>query len=161
MQLGKCAVFFLLFFLCAGLLTHAGVPQETVTDQPASGPIAGKWDEGWYHGANGYAQALVEYEKTNKPMVVYFNVGWCPYCRIFENNILSHSKVQAFMQDKGILKVHLNPEDGKRENAIAFQYGVMGFPSFYVHLPQPRGTVRFMTGILPEQFVELFEKVLK
>jgi len=55
--------------------------------------------------------------------------------------------------------VNINPEASKRENGIAFQYGVTGFPSFYVHPPQPSGTVRLYTGVSPEEFITLFKQV--
>lgn len=117
------------------------------------------WSDGWYLGAEGYAQALDEYEKTNKPMAVYVNVTWCPYCRKFEKEILSSPLVQDFLRDK--IKVHIDPEKSKQENTLVFQYGVKGFPSFYVHPPQPSGTVRLFTGVTPEQFIETFKKVLE
>jgi len=119
---------------------------------------AAPWDEGWYTGADGYAKALKAYEKGDKSMAVYVKTAWCPYCRTFEKQVLSDPKVKAYMKD--IIKVHLDPESGKRENSIAFQYGVMGFPSFYVHPPQPSGTVRLYTGVTPGQFIDLLKKVL-
>lgn len=161
MPFRKYAVFFLLLFLCLGFSAYASTFQEPIAGQSVSQQASDEWDAGWYHGAEGYAQALEEYEKTNKPMAIYANVTWCPYCRTFESRVLSNPKVKAYMQEKGIIRVHLNPEDGAKENAIAFQYGVMGFPSFYVHPPQPSGTIRLMTGVSPEQFIELFEKILK
>ena len=117
------------------------------------------WSEGWYEGASGYEQALTEYERTNTPMAVYVNVSWCPYCRKFEKEVLSNPKVMDFMKD--LIKVRINPETSKHENAITFQYGVTGFPSFYVHPPQPSGTIRLYTGVTPEQFIEFFQKALK
>ena len=54
-----------------------------------------------------------------------------------------------------------DPESGSRENAIAFQYGIRGFPSFFLHPPQPAGAVQFPTGVTPERFVEFFKQVLE
>lgn len=157
MDLKKCSVFFLLSFLILVPGIVAGDPQPIASESPVS--AAGRWDDGWYSGAEGYAKAIQEYEQTNKPMAIYINVNWCPYCRKFEKEILSNPEVKASMKD--VIKVHLNPESGRTENAITFQYGVTGFPSFYVHPPQPSGTVRLYTGVTPQQFVELFKKVLK
>jgi thiol:disulfide interchange protein len=92
-------------------------------------------------------------------MAVYINVTWCPYCRKFEKEVLSDPEVRKAMKD--IIKVRVNPEDGQKENAIAFQYGVTGFPSFFVHPPQPSSTVRLYTGVAPAQFVGLLKKILK
>ncbi|OQA55771.1 MAG: Thiol:disulfide interchange protein DsbD [Candidatus Omnitrophica bacterium ADurb.Bin277] len=116
------------------------------------------WMSGWYIGAEGYAKAIEEYERTDKAMAVYIDVKWCPYCRLFEKNVLSTPEVREFMND--MIRVRIDPETGTRENSIAFQYGVMGFPSFYVHPPQQGGAVRLYTGIPPGQFIELFKKAL-
>lgn len=125
-----------------------------------SEPVSSQWLDGWYNGAEGYAKAVEEYEKTNKPMVVYASVGWCPYCRKFEKNVLSSPMVQKFLQDK--IKVNINPEASRQENALAFRYGIMGFPSFFLHLPRPsRKTAQLYTGVTPEEFIQLFEKALK
>lgn len=155
MDLRKCVALFLTAVLSAGPVCFAGDPQPS----SAADALLGKWSEGWYEGADGYEKAVEEYEKTNKPMAVYVNVKWCPYCRKFENEVLADPEVQAFMKD--FIKVRLDPEKSDRENSIAFQYGVMGFPSFYVHPPQPSGTIRLFTGVSPQQFIELFKKVLK
>ncbi len=119
----------------------------------------GQWFDGWYQGAAGYAQAVEEYKQTNKPMVVYMTVGWCPYCRKFEKEILLSPRVQDMLKDK--IKVTINPESGSRENAIAFQYGIRGFPSFFLHPPQPGGAVQLYTGVSPQRFVEFFDQILK
>jgi len=125
---------------------------------PTQVPATGQWSEGWYQGASGYEQAIEEYKRTNKPMVVYLTVGWCPYCRKFEKEVLSSPLVQGMLQDK--IKVSINPESGSRENAIAFQYGIRGFPSFFLHPPQPARAVQLYTGVTPEKFVEFFKQVL-
>ena len=118
-----------------------------------------QWSDSWYQGASGYDQAIEEYKRTNKPMVVYISVGWCPYCRKFEKEVLSSPLVQNMLKDK--IKVNINPEAGSRENAIAFQYGIRGFPSFFLHPPQPAGAVQLYTGVTPEKFVDFFRQVLK
>jgi len=126
---------------------------------PARAPTVGLWSEGWYQGASGYEQAIEEYKRTNKPMVVYMSVGWCPYCRKFEKEVLSSPLVRDML--KGKIKVNINPESGRRENAIAFQYGIRGFPSFFLHPPQPGSAVQLYTGVTPEQFIEFFKQVLE
>ena len=138
----------------------AMVPSSTtVAAAPVTVQATGQWSDGWYQGASGYDQAIEEYKRTNKPMVVYISVGWCPYCRKFEKEVLSSPLVQNMLKDK--IKVNINPEAGSRENAIAFQYGIRGFPSFFLHPPQPAGALQLYTGVTPEQFVEFFKQVLK
>ena len=124
-----------------------------------AGLAQGPWSEGWYQGANGYDQALEEHKRTNQPMVVYMSVGWCPYCRKFEKEVLSSPSVQEVLKDK--IKVNIDPESGNRENALAFQYGIRGFPSFFLHPPQPGRVVQLHTGVSPEKFIGFFEQVLQ
>lgn len=121
-------------------------------------PAMSQWSEGWYQDASGYDQAVAEYKETNKPMVVYMSVGWCPYCRKFEKEVLSSPLVQEMLEDK--IKVVINPESGRRENALALQYGIEGFPSFFLHPPQPARAVQLYTGVAPGKFVEYFKEVL-
>ncbi|MFA5390733.1 MAG: thioredoxin family protein [Candidatus Omnitrophota bacterium] len=154
---------FLLFFLFAGPGCYAEDPQAF--DLPSSistfdeVPATGQWSDNWYQGASGYDQAIEEYRRTNKPMVVYMSVGWCPYCRKFEKEVLASPLVQNMMRD--MIKVNINPESESRANVIAFQYGIRGFPSFFLHPPQPAGAVQFYTGVTPEKFVEFFKQVLQ
>ena len=163
MALKRVVSFFLISFLLAGPVCRAEEfavsPESSAVPVPAKAPVTGHWSDGWYEGASGYDQALEEYKRTNKPMVVYMSVGWCPYCRKFEKGVLSSPVVQNMLRDK--IKVVIDPEAGSRENAIAFQYGIRGFPSFFLHAPQSGKVVQLSTGVSPEQFVEFFNQVLK
>lgn len=158
----RAVSFFLLSFLLMGPGCYAEDPQAFQASSgvtPVASQAPARWSDGWYEGASGYDQAIEEYKRTNKPMVIYMSVTWCPYCRKFENEVLSSPLVQDALKDK--IKVSLNPESGRRENAIAFQYGIRGFPSFFLHPPQPAGAVQLYTGVPPEKFVEFFKQVLK
>jgi len=155
---------FLLSSLFIGPGCYAEDPQDSQTTSAQAvpsvvSPVTSRWSDSWYQGAYGYEQAIEEYKRTNKPMVVYMSVPWCPYCRKFEKEVLSSPLVQNMLKDK--IKVTLNPESGSRENAIAFQYGIRGFPSFFLHPPQPASAVQLYTGVTPEQFVDFFKQVLK
>lgn len=153
----KGLVFLMAAFLFMGTGIQAQDPWQSEGGQVGSSKT--NWFDGWYEGAEGYTLAVAEYEKTNKPMVVYVEVGWCPYCRKFEKEVLSDPRVAAFMKD--MIKVRVDPEKSERANVIAFQYGVMGFPSFFVHPPQPGGTVRLYTGVSPLQFIDFFKQVIE
>ncbi|MDD5225804.1 MAG: thioredoxin family protein [Candidatus Omnitrophica bacterium] len=142
---------------CYGEDPQISNPPASIS-MPVTPQAARQWSDGWYQGASGYELAIEEYKQTQKPMVVYMSVGWCPYCRKFEKEVLSSPKVQDMLKDK--IKVTIDPESGGRENAIAFQYGIRGFPSFFLHPPQPARAVQLYTGVSPEQFVEFFKKVL-
>lgn len=147
MQFRKFLILFLIFILGLAVGSNAMGASPNST-----------WAEGWYQGSSGYDKALEEYKTTNKPMLVYMNVVWCPYCRKFEKNILSLPKVQDFLKDK--IKVVLNPENSREEKQLALRYGIMGFPSFFVHAPQPGRTSQIYTGVPPEQFIEFVQEAL-
>ena len=125
----------------------------------SSADAASGWSAGWYKGTSGYAKGLEEYRKTKKPMIVYVSVSWCPYCRKLENGNLSSPAVQNYLKD--MIKVNINPESSEQENELASRYGVRGYPSFYLHPPQPSRTVQINTGVSPEQFVESFKQALQ
>ena len=147
MFLKKIASILFMFCILGGAECCAGTSE---TDASAA-----KWSDGWYQGAEGYNQAVDEYQRTNRPMVVYINVGWCPYCRRFEQDVLSSPLVMDFLKDK--IKVSVDPDHGSREKGIAMKYRIRGFPSFFLHPPQPARAVQLYTGVTPEEFIELFE----
>lgn len=137
--------------------TDEVAPQQAPVFAPKTG--SSKWSDGWYEGGEGYDAASEEYKKTGKPMAIYISVGWCPYCRKFEKEILSSPTVREFLKDK--ILVNVDPEASQQENALASQYQVTGFPSFYVHAPKSNDVVRLYTGGTPEEFIEQFEEAAK
>ena len=137
------------------------VPKAQVAPSPvdptvAAVPVTGQWSDGWYQDADGYDKAVQEYKQTHKPMLVYMSVAWCPYCRRIEKGVLSSPAVQAFLKDK--IKVRVNPESGARENELASEYRIRGFPSLFLHPPQPGRPLQFPTDVAPEEFIELFQR---
>lgn len=84
----------------------------------------------WYEGAEGYRQADQERERYGRPMAVYFHTDWCGWCRKMEREIFSASETSAYFDE--ITKVRINPERGPEEAALSRQYGVRGFPSFFI-----------------------------
>ncbi|HEX7295174.1 MAG TPA: thioredoxin fold domain-containing protein, partial [Pyrinomonadaceae bacterium] len=64
------------------------------------------------------------------PLIVYFYADWCPYCHDLDTQYLPASPVQQYL--KGVAKVRINPEHGRPERELANQYGVTGYPSFFV-----------------------------
>jgi len=164
MRLRKFLMCFLLSWLSVSSVSCAAEVNETVTpveesSSAASEELTGDWTTGWYSDAEGYERAFADYERMRRPMAVYINVKWCPYCRVFEKKILSDPRVRQFMRD--VIKVKINPESGRREYAIAARYRVMGYPSFFVHPPNQDKTIQLYAGVSPEQFIEIFKKTLK
>jgi len=154
MNFKRSIALFLFSLFIAGQCCYAQDPQGKA---PAS--ATGLWSEGWYRGADGYDKAVEEFKNNKKPMFVYMSVGWCPYCRKFEKGVLSSPQVRDYMKDK--IKVMIDPESGRRENALASQYGLRGFPSLYLHPPQPGRAVQLYTGVTPEEFIQQVEESLK
>jgi len=164
----KTVTLFLSFLLVLAQGCYAEEPQ-TIVPKPqgapvsadpavAAVPVTGQWSDGWYQGAEGYDKAVQEYKQTNKPMFVYMSVGWCPYCRRFEKAVLSTPAVRDFLKDK--IKVAINPESGERENELASEYRIRGFPSLFLHPPQPARPLQFPTDVSPEEFIALFHRAL-
>ena len=118
----------------------------------------------WYEGASGFRNGLEEAQQGGKAMAVYFYTDWCPYCRELESELLTRAKVEDFL--KYLVKIRINPENGPRERAIANEYGVRGYPSFFIQpsaSSRPR-KMRRTTGnrlMTPEQFVVALEKAAR
>ena len=87
----------------------------------------------WLEGASGYAQGRAEAVASHKPMVVFFYTDWCGYCIKFSKNVLANPEVQKSLAT--FVKVRVNPEKGARENQLADQFGINGFPSVYFERP--------------------------
>ncbi len=84
----------------------------------------------WYTGLEGYNRAISAHRESRAPLVVYFYVDWCGYCRHLDNKMLPSDEVQSFL--KRVVKVRINPEAGDEEERLAELYGVTGYPSFFV-----------------------------
>lgn len=122
-------------------------------------PATGQWSDGWYQDADGYDKAVEEYKQGGKTMMVYMSTPWCPYCRRFEKGVLSAPMVRDLLKDK--IKVVINPESGPRESSIASQYRIRGFPSLYLHPPQPGRAVQLYTGVTAKEFTLQVEEYSK
>ena len=114
-------------------------------------------EDRWLYGSGGYARALELQRELNVPLVVYFYADWCPYCHTLDNQYLPAAPVQQYL--RGVVKVRINPEQGRPEREIANQYGVTGYPSFFVMRnasSTPRNVNPFRKGGInwsPTQFV--------
>ena len=84
-------------------------------------PRGGFDRDDWMQGANGLFSALRRVDSGERPLVVYFYVDWCRYCRQFESVLLGTARVQKYLD--GALAVMINPEHGAQEQDIARYYG--------------------------------------
>ena len=100
-----------------------------------SSPAVGQtstWSD-WRHGASGHSQAQSAAERSMEPLVVYFHVDWCPWCRKLNERYLRQGPVRDTLSR--VQKVEINPEQGTAERALFNRYGGKGLPSFYVLVP--------------------------
>ena len=83
----------------------------------------------WPQDADGYAAAMKLSQAERRPLFVYFRTDWCPYCREFEQQLLSSREVEDYL--RGLARVRVNPEAGPRESQLADTYGVQGYPAIF------------------------------
>lgn len=132
------------------------------TMQPAK--AVHQLEDRWLRDAPGYERALQLQRELGIPLVVYFYTDWCPYCRALDSQYLPTPQVQEYL--KGVVKVRINPDDGREEREIAKRYGVTGYPTFFVvrkpsSLPVDVNPFRTRApNLTPAQFVSACQRGL-
>jgi thiol:disulfide interchange protein len=121
-----------LFVLSLALLALA--PLAATDDEPKPDFTS------WLEDAEGMAEAARLFEQEARPIFVYFYTDWCPYCRQFERELLSHDLVEDYVD--GIVAVRVNPENGPSEAEISRRYGVQGFPMLFMLSPESKSWSR-------------------
>lgn len=147
--------------------------EAEIVDEPAPEPLPkerrpARFPTTWYEGATGYQKAMREAREDGTPVAVYFYTDWCGYCRQLDEGLLSQPRVQEPF--RYLVKVKINPEQGQAERAIADEYGVSGYPSFFIQ-PSADGEARKVGGQVregegwrlrtPEEFVEICYKAAR
>jgi tetratricopeptide (TPR) repeat protein len=102
----------------------------TISSPAVAQPSA--WSD-WRHGVSGHTQALSAAERADDPLVVYFHVDWCPWCRKLNERFLRNGPVRDVLSS--MQRVEINPEKGRSEEALFRKYSGKGYPSFYVLVP--------------------------
>ena len=133
-----------------------GAPSSAATTLPTA------TREGWLYRADGYTRAVELQKELNVPLVVYFYVDWCPYCKTLDNQYLQSAPVQDYL--RGVVKVRINAEQGFAERALAKRFGVTGYPSFFVVLiPAARPVMvspfRRVGNLTPTQLAKAYRAV--
>lgn len=106
------------------LLAALGLPSSgAATERP-------RFDT-WLDGHEGMLDAIRQHDESGKPILVYFYTDWCPYCRQFENELLSEDYVEEYLE--GVIKVRINPEKGAEEAMLSRHYGIRGYPAIFMH----------------------------
>ena len=140
------------------ITTAEPLPEQAAEPQRLATP-----SYSWYEGASGFERGIEEAQREGKALAVYFYTDWCPYCRELERELLSRAKVEDFL--KYLVKIRVNPESGRRERLLANEYGVNGYPSFFIQSgpgAAPRKIRRAGRDGLksPEDFVATLEKAV-
>jgi thioredoxin-like negative regulator of GroEL len=126
----------------------APVPNQPIVEvKPAEPRGTRSVSSSWLEGADGLGRAKKEQEYANVPLIIYFRVDWCPYCRRMDQDIITSSSVSQFLAN--VVKVRINPESSPPDREVARSMGVKSYPSVYV-VPRP--------GATPEKIPSLSRK---
>ena len=107
----------------------------------------------WESDLPGYIKSVKLQNSSDKPIAVFFYTDWCSNCKALREEVLSSTEVQAFMKD--LHPVKINPETSAYEETLAQEFGVVGYPSFFI-IKQNGEVVRQIrrtTQISPAQFI--------
>lgn len=115
----------------------------------------------WYNNAAGYQTALTVQKQSVKPLAVFFQTDGCSSCKQLKANVLGKDYIANYMRN--FIPVTINPEYGSAERLLAQQYGVYGYPSFFIQKPDSVSPVRIpVTGHTnPQQFMRMCDKALQ
>ncbi|HEX5965879.1 MAG TPA: thioredoxin fold domain-containing protein [Pyrinomonadaceae bacterium] len=92
-----------------------------------------KVPEGWLSSAANFEKALQRHRELNVPLVVYFYVDWCPYCKALENEYFPAAPMKEYLRD--VVKIQINPELSRADYELGQRFGIEGYPAFFVISP--------------------------
>jgi thiol-disulfide isomerase/thioredoxin len=90
-----------------------------------------------------FAAALERAKAEGKPLLIFFETAWCPYCRQLQNEVLARPEFRAAAERFVCVRV-----DGDREPRRAVEYRIKAFPTIVVAAPDGTAIERIV-GILP------------
>ena len=89
-----------------------------------------KVPEAWLDGAANFEKAMQLHRTENVPLVVYFYVDWCPYCKSLESEYFPAAEMQKYFRE--VVKIRINPEQTRADEEAARAFGIRGYPGFFV-----------------------------
>jgi hypothetical protein len=95
---------------------------------------AAKVPENWLNGGANLEKAMQLQHELNVPLVIYFYVDWCPYCNELESEYFSAAPMRDYLLT--VVKIRINPELTRADEAVAQAFGIRGYPSFFVLAPK-------------------------
>lgn len=124
--------------------------------------LAAETPAGWI---DDFAEAQKIAQKENRPMLLLFTGSdWCPYCIQLHDEILSKSAFKNFAASKNLVLVYIDfprqskmSREAKRRNEqLARQYGIEGFPTTIVLSADGKEL-----GRTPEGYLDALNRMLK
>jgi thiol:disulfide interchange protein len=114
----------------------------------------------WESDLPGYVKSVKLQHESDKPMAVFFYTEWCSSCKSLREDVLSSAEVQAFMKD--LHPVKINPETSAYEETLAQEFGVVGYPSFYIVKENGEVVTQIQrtTQISPAQFISQLRQAI-
>lgn len=95
-----------------------------------SATASAKVPDRWFDGAANFEKALQLHRTENVPLVVYFYVDWCPYCKSLESEYFPAAPMQQYFRE--VVKIRINPEQTRADEEAARAFGITGYPGFFV-----------------------------
>jgi len=90
----------------------------------------------WYNDHEGYKKALAISSLKKAPLLIYGRTDWCPYCKRFENTLISNRNVKRVLT--GFVKVQLNPEHSLEDKKLFNKWGGTGYPTLFIQSGEQR-----------------------
>jgi Tfp pilus assembly protein PilF len=103
----------------------SGPPEVRIAPPPTGRSITPTW----FEGSDGFLRAKQEQKDTQASLLMFFETGKCPDCRLLESGF-GGPNVEPFLA--GVLKVRVSPDRSAADRELARSMEVRGFPSVLV-----------------------------
>ena len=90
----------------------------------------------WYTKASDFKEVEKAAGKKNKPYIFFVYTDWCGYCKKMNKKYLSNAEINRILSK--YYRIKINPDNGEKEQALAAEKGVRGFPDFRIVHPDGR-----------------------
>jgi len=106
-----------------------------------------------------FAASLEEARRTGKRVLIDVYTDWCGWCKKLDRDTYTDSVVVQRL-NREFICVKLNPESGRREQRIAQQYRVDGYPCIIVLEGDGRESGRISGYRNPDNFLRELNRIL-
>ena len=156
--LGWTALISFVGLVVVGMSVDTGATTSPTREGALPASAIGKRVE-WTDFGSGLARAQSE----DKPVLVTFVTGWCPYCTKMSRKTWSASSVASRVEEFVMVKV--DAEKAGRANGpsgpeLAARYGVAGYPAQLLLDPEGRVIARFDGYQSPGELLDWIDRAL-